>query len=348
MNKRFLFTMLGGGQVIVQQVLGGTVYAPSNRVPVGTEVTLQISPDEGYSLTSIAIYDNKNNLISNSATFIMPNGDVTVIPSFIELGGTINLSQATGGNISVDKQGFVRQGTLVTVTASPSSGYYLSNLTVSLPSGSQNITSSKQFIMPNGNVSVSVSWAKNNYNVSITQVTGGTISASKTGSMPWGTTVTVSASANNGYYLNSLSWNGNAINSGESFVTPKADVNITGSFLKQKFTLNVTGTTFLVNAEEMLFIIDYTEDGVQKSIIKQYTDLVFPFTVTSDYFSTITFRLTDTGIGGTTDLTVRNASLPASTYYTNNKQDGLATVNINSPTITSGSIDLYIDYQASG
>ena len=222
--------MLGGGQVIVQQVLGGTVYAPSNRVPVGTEVTLQISPDEGYSLTNIAIYDNKNNLISNSATFIMPNGDVTVIPSFIELGGTINLFQATGGNISVDKQGFVRQGTLVTVSTSPSSGYYLSNLTVSLPSGSQNITSSKQFTMPNGNVSVSVSWAKNNYNVSITQVAGGTISASRTGSMPWGTTVTVSASPVQYYQVNSLTWNGNAINNGGSFVTPQTNVNITGSF----------------------------------------------------------------------------------------------------------------------
>ena len=230
MNKRFLFTMLVGGQVIVQQVLGGTVYAPSNRVPVGTEVTLQISPDEGYSLTSIAVYDNKNNLISNSATFIMPNGDVTVIPSFIELGGTINLSQATGGNISVDKQGFVRQGTLVTVSTSPSSGYYLSNLTVSLPSGSQNITSSKQFTMPNGNVSISVSWAKNNYNVSITQVAGGTISASRTGSMPWGTTVTVSASPAQYYQVNSLTWNGNSISNGGSFVTPQSNVNITGSF----------------------------------------------------------------------------------------------------------------------
>ena len=160
----------------------------------------------------------------------MPNGDVTVIPSFIELGGTINLSQATGGNISVDKQGFVRQGTLVTVSTSPSSGYYLSNLTVSLPSGSQNITSSKQFTMPNGNVSVSVSWAKNNYNVSITQVVGGTISASRTGSMPWGTTVTVSAFPAQYYQLNSLTWNGNAISNGGSFVTPQANVNITGSF----------------------------------------------------------------------------------------------------------------------
>lgn len=160
----------------------------------------------------------------------MPNGDVTVIPSFIELGGTINLSQATGGNISVDKQGFVRQGTLVTISTSPSSGYYLSNLTVSLPSGSQNITSSKQFTMPNGNVSVSVLWAKNNYNVSITQVAGGTISASRTGSMPWGTTVTVSASPAQYYQLNSLTWNGNAISNGGSFVTPQANVNITGSF----------------------------------------------------------------------------------------------------------------------
>lgn len=226
-----IYSPVGGGVLTILAPYGGTIssnYPTGSFIQKGKTITLSYTALEHFAFNTVTI--NGTVHTEQVTTVVMENEDITIVPSWKELGGNVIVAQSTGGTLSASKTGFVREGTNITVTYTPSTGYYLNTLNVILPSGNKDIKSSLQFTVENGDSIVGGTWEKNRYNVGVTQVAGGTIYASQTGSLPWGTSITVSASANSGYKLNSLNWNGNAIANGGSFATPQANVNITGSF----------------------------------------------------------------------------------------------------------------------
>lgn len=221
-DRPTIISSVGGGVLTILSPHGGTIssnYPTGSFVPKGKTITLTYTPLEHFSFNTVTINGTVHS--EQVTSIIMGNEDITIVPSWKELGGNVSVVQSNGGTISTSKTGFVQEGTNVTVGTTPSTGYYLNTLNVNLPSGNKNIKTSKAFIVENGDSIVNGTWEKNRYNVGVTQVAGGMIHASQTGSLPWGTSITVSASANSGYKLNSLNWNGNAISNGGSTTVGK-------------------------------------------------------------------------------------------------------------------------------
>lgn len=67
----------------------GTVKADSTTVVAGSPVTLTVTPDKGYKLSSITVTDSKSNAVTvteknGKYSFVMPEGNVTVEAKFVE------------------------------------------------------------------------------------------------------------------------------------------------------------------------------------------------------------------------------------------------------------------------
>lgn len=237
-----------GGTITLTEPVNGTVsISKSGFVKEDVLVEMNITADTNYELSNVIVVDADGNTITLTGhTFIMPNSNVTVTAEFNAQGGGIINSQSTGGTFTTNvSEDFVIKGTTVTVTCTPSSGYYLSSLTYTTSSGSVDITSSKSFVMPNEDVTIQAVWAKNKYTITINQVSGGTITTSVTGSIEWGTSVTVTATPNTGYSLSTLTYNGTSISNGGSFTMPQANVTVTGSFTLSATHIVTVGNVYL-------------------------------------------------------------------------------------------------------
>lgn len=143
----------------------GAVTAPA-KVAAGMTVTISVIPEEGYDLEALSVYktgDASTTVPVNSdATFVMPEYDVTVSATFRQNNTfyAISLESVTNGTISASPQS-AKVGTLVTLTASPESGYALYNWYVTKDDGSQaSVTvTDNTFIMPACNVIVGATFA---------------------------------------------------------------------------------------------------------------------------------------------------------------------------------------------
>ena len=130
----------------------------------GDTVTVTVTPKAGYKVTEIfyTTTGNERETIaenSNTGSFIMPAGEVTVsavataIPTH-----TVIVTQNMNGYVSTSPSGEVAEGTPVTVTARPVSGYEVEKI-VYFKTGSGSIapfdiTDNPQFNMPAHDVTV--------------------------------------------------------------------------------------------------------------------------------------------------------------------------------------------------
>lgn len=149
----------------------GTAIADKNTAAAGETVTLTATPDSGYHFTGWTSSDGVTfaNASSESTTFTMPAGDVTVTAGFtrISSGSTtyaITAPDAENGTVRVSPSRASR-GTTVTITVTPDEGYELESLTV-LDSRDNEITLTDKgdgkytFTMPSGRVTVEASFAE--------------------------------------------------------------------------------------------------------------------------------------------------------------------------------------------
>ena len=150
---------------------GGTATADKNTAAEGKTVTLTATPDSGYRFTGWTSSDGVTfaNASSESTTFTMPAGDVTVTAGFtrISSGSTtyaITAPDAENGAVRVSP-GRASRGTTVTITVTPDEGYELESLTV-LDSRDNEIPLTDKgdgkytFTMPAGRVTVEASFAE--------------------------------------------------------------------------------------------------------------------------------------------------------------------------------------------
>lgn len=150
---------------------GGMATADKTTAAAGEAVTLTATPNSGYHFTGWTSSDGVTfaNASSESTTFTMPAGDVTVTAGFTRISSgpttyAVTAPDVENGTVRVSPSRASR-GTTVTITVTPDEGYELESLTV-LDSRDNEITLTDKgdgkytFTMPAGRVTVEASFAE--------------------------------------------------------------------------------------------------------------------------------------------------------------------------------------------
>ena len=128
----------------------------------------------------------------------LPGGTIYTYNSDPACPYTITVNTVVGGTIETNPENEALAGATVTMTATPAEGYDFTSWDVTSGSTSVDVTGNS-FIMPEGNVTVSATFTKKSYTITVTAnpTAGGTVTES--GSYEHGTTVTLNATANSDY-----------------------------------------------------------------------------------------------------------------------------------------------------
>ena len=212
----------------LNQQTGGTISADKMSGIAGEIVTLSNARDLGYTFDNYGI--TGATLTGNQFTF--GDSDVTVEPSWTHNVYSVTISQKTGG----------------TVAASPTTGYYGTQVTLSnTPAseytfGSYSITgatlTSNKFNFVESNVTAAGSFTQKSYTLTLQNDGHGTIAASKTTGHA-GDTVTLSNTYNTYYRFNKYTVTGGTIN-GSTFTFGSQNATAKANFKVNSFT--ATGT----------------------------------------------------------------------------------------------------------
>lgn len=203
--------------------------------------------------TSVATIDSNSGLLRPLAA-----GTVTVTATATDgtgISGTmtvnvitpqpITVTQTAGGTVSVSAaSAFV--GDTVSITATPSAGFALSDVTVTDAGGNPvPVTNNAQFVMPETGVTVTGSFVAVDYNVTVMQSPGGSVSAIPAGGNA-GQTITLIATPDAGYQLITftvLTENGTPVQvTDNTFILPAANVSVTPSFSLETFNITISAT----------------------------------------------------------------------------------------------------------
>jgi hypothetical protein len=151
--------------VHVSPLSGGTVSASQTSATAGTTLTLTVTPEVGYRLTSGTLKATGGDVaISESEpyTFTMPAAHVTVSAEFEALPPdtyTVSIDKFDGGTVGADKTS-AAAGTTITLTVKPDEGYVLVSGSLKYSYGGNDYTPAVSgttyiFTMPAADVTVS-------------------------------------------------------------------------------------------------------------------------------------------------------------------------------------------------
>ncbi|WP_144019949.1 SpaA isopeptide-forming pilin-related protein [Aedoeadaptatus urinae] len=288
-------------KVNVQPATNGSFTAnPNVRVQKGTTVTLTPSPDTGYELDHYTVTNTKTQETTTFTdnTFIMPDADVNVTATFRKKAPPkykVTVNGMQNGTVTASPTE-TEAGKTVQLQVTPAGNYQLQSITVTdgqgntIPVDMANYT----FTMPPSNVSVSAIFVEKppeTYNVNLVSSPplGGTVGASPTSGKA-GTEVTVSATANTGYTLDTISVvdanNKPVTLANNKFTMPASNVTVTATFTKNPDP-QTPGTEI---HEGELALIKNKQTGLDMKIFKKnflgtgLKDAIFILTETeSDY-----------------------------------------------------------------
>lgn len=232
--------------VTVSSTEHGRVTASAYDVPENDTVTLSIEADAGYTLGTLTVTDEENNVIAvTNGQFTMPGRPVTVTATFEPIDYTVTVAETQHGTVTADKTGNVHVGEQVTLTVEPEDRYFLKTLTVTDGSGNEIDVTNNTFTMPAGNVTVNATFATVTYTVT-TDVPHGSIEISHEAAAE-DETVTFTVTPDAGYLLNGVTVtdadNHELTVTNGSFTMPAANVTVTAAFtaIDYTVTVNVTG-----------------------------------------------------------------------------------------------------------
>lgn len=204
----------------------GTVSNPPASGVSGRQVTITASPADGYEVDPANTYYmvgstryDSIGINGNVCSFVMPENDVTVHINFKKAetpdeptGTTYSISRITSTNgtfvVNANK---ADAGETVTITTSPNSGYKVSRVSVTGATATKFADNVYTFTMPAQNVTVSVTFERGDYTVSLTNYSydDGYISlrssgTTTSGNYAEGDEVTIYAFPDRGFHLRSL------------------------------------------------------------------------------------------------------------------------------------------------
>jgi uncharacterized delta-60 repeat protein len=219
--------------ITVNQSVGGTITLSPNNSSYysGDSVTVTATPNAGYIFSSWG-----GDLTgSTNPTTITVSGNMSLSAVFTQIAYTVTLSEATGGSIALSSnQSSYHYGDSVTVTATANSGFSFSSWGGSLSGSVNPIT-----ISVSGNMTISASFVRNTYSITVNQSAGGTITLSPNNSFYYsGDSVTITAIPNNGYAFSF--WGGNLSGS----VNPKTftisgNMTVSATFAPIAYTITL-------------------------------------------------------------------------------------------------------------
>ena len=231
-KKTFAVTLTKEGE----GTLNATGADNLNAVAYGTELTIEVTPAEGYTLVSLTangtdILATKKVVVKEAtevkATFAKKTFAVTLTN---EGEGTLN---ATGA----DNLNAVEYGTELTIDATPAEGYELTALTAN----GTDILATKKVVVKEA-TEVKATFAKKTFAVTLTKEGEGTLNATGAADLtavPYGTELTIEATPAEGYTLVSLTANGTDILATKKVVVKEA-TEVKATFAKKTFAVTLT------------------------------------------------------------------------------------------------------------
>ena len=190
----------------------GTVTPDTAEYIEGAEVTLTVTPDEGYQVKSVTLNGTTVELTNGKYTFTITEDSVFAV-EFEEIPAgnvMLTITSGEGGKVTPGTTSYP-VGTEVTLTVTPDEGYIVKSVTlngnaVELTNGTYTFTITEESVfaaefekIPVGNVSLTVNCGEGG------KVTPGTAS------YPVDTEVTLTVTPDEGYMVKSVTLNGNAV-----------------------------------------------------------------------------------------------------------------------------------------
>ena len=236
---------------------GGTTWTNLTKnftVNEGSDATLTFTPNEGYYLSSLTVNgtDVTSKVSNNSYTVSNISAATTVVAMFSQYTYTLNIKASSGGNVSYSSTSWtnstktynITYGSDATLTFTPNSGYYLSSLTVNGTDVTSKV-SNNSYTVSNitANTTVVATFSEipvTTYTLTVSAGANGNVSCNGTTwtnsinsfTVEAGSQIALAFSPNSGYYLSSLSVNGE---------------DVTSSVANNTYTLsNITANTSVV------------------------------------------------------------------------------------------------------
>ena len=273
---------------------GGRIDLNANAAVPGDTVTVTVTPDNGYDLTSLA-YTKGGVSTPITATngiysFVMPDGVITINAVFTKVRFFVTVpNNIDHGTVSADATGVI-SGTTITVTATPDAGYELKSLSYTPDGGSAtaiDITSTPYtFNISNKDVTLAATFGLINYatNEGVpTSITGGGLTTSPANAT-MGTEVTVTLAPATGYQPKSLVIR-NSAGTAIDYTPAFSPTN-----LAYKFTMPAGNVTYEAEFEKIPRTVTISGNPSNGSIT------IYPAIATAGIDDTVTVRaVPDTG-----------------------------------------------------
>lgn len=234
--------------------LGNIVY--------GTSTELNITNDYNY----IGMRSNSGALYIDKVSITWETESYSAYTTTVPLKYALTISSPTGGTIAVTDDGDnpvasgdrFESGTELSIAATPATGYSFSNWTATAGTIGAPTNASTTFTTAESAATLSATFTKNTYTLT-TNATNGTITAitvdgdawNGTDKIPYGATVSMTATPNTNYLFSDWSTSDidldNTTTNPLVFIMPASDVAITASFVNANIEYDVTISSSIEN-----------------------------------------------------------------------------------------------------
>ena len=224
----------------------GSVSGGGNNLGCGSSCTLTATANTGYGFMGWQL--NGNIVSTDNPYTITVNANAAYTAVFEQVSQhTITVTQATGGTISVSAN-TAYMGNVITLTATPESGYFFVEWLVEDASHNPITVTNNQFTMPNSDVTVTATFTQG-FTVTLNQTPNGTISADQTTNLQPGDIVTLTATPDSDCVF--LAWyvykTGNpraviSVVNDSWFFMPSSDVTVQAIFVTEEEYEQTIGT----------------------------------------------------------------------------------------------------------
>ena len=227
--------------ITITQPVGGTVEASKTTAKENDEITLTITLDTGYELDNISVKDADGNYknVSDDHKFNMPNSNVTVTVTFKKISYDIKYNEMKNGDVVAEissgfNHGFINDE--VKINIYPSEGYELDEISAKDANGNDvTISEDHKFTMPAAEVTITATFKKITYAITVGQLENGKVEINKTEAQI-GDEVTITITPDEGYRFDVvwLEYDGakfyNVVKDNK-FTVPAYDVTIYANFV---------------------------------------------------------------------------------------------------------------------
>ena len=241
-----------------------------NSVAYGTELTIVVTPAEGYELVSITAGGTD----ITASKKVVVTGNLTVKATFAKKNFSVSLTKEGEGTIfatGASNLNSVAYGTELTINATPAEGYELTALTAN----GMDILATKKIVVKD-NLTVKATFAKKSFAVSLTKEGEGTITATGATSLnavAYGTELTINATPAEGYELVSITAGGTDITASRKVVVT-GNLTVKATFAKKNFAVSLTkegeGTITATGASNLNSVAYGTELTINATPAKGY------------------------------------------------------------------------------